>query len=101
MAYRKLGRVDEIPDGGSKMYDLGDRWIGVFKVGGELFAIDDICSHAEAYLHEGALQGHSIECDAHGARFDIRTGAVEEGPALFPQETYGVRVSGDDFEVDL
>ena len=101
MAYKTLGKVGDIPEGSGKMYDLGDRWVGVFKVDGELFAMDDICSHMEAYLHEGAMEGHEVECDAHGARFDVRTGAVTEGPAFVGLDTYGLRVVGEEFEVDL
>ena len=101
MAFTKLGKVADIAEGSGSMYDLGDRWIGVFKVDGELHAIDDICSHAEAYLHEGVLNGCVIECDAHGARFDVRTGKVEQGPAVVPIDTYQIRVVGDEFEVDL
>ena len=67
MAFTRLGKVADIPEGDGKMFDLGDRWIGVFKVDGDLFAVDDICSHQEAFLHAGMLEGHSIECDAHGA----------------------------------
>ncbi len=101
MAFKNLGKVSDIPEGAGRMYDLGDRWVGVFKVDGELFAMDDICSHMEAYLHEGAMEGHEIECDAHGARFDVRSGAVVEGPAVVPLDTYPLRVTGDEFEVDL
>ena len=101
MVFTKLGKVADIAEGTGSMYDLGDRWIGVFKVGGELLAIDDVCSHAEAYLHEGVLEGCVIECDAHGARFDLRTGRVEQGPAILPIDTYDLRVVGDEFEVDL
>ena len=101
MAFTRLGKVADIPEGDGKMFDLGDRWIGVFKVDGELFAVDDICSHQEAFLHAGMLEGYSIECDAHGARFDIRSGNVEQGPAVLPIDTYGVKIVGDEFEVDL
>ena len=101
MAFTRLGKVADIPEGNGKMFDLEDRWIGVFKVDGELFAVDDICSHQEAFLHEGMLEGHTIECDAHGARFDIRSGSVEQGPAVLPIDTYAVKIVGDEFEVDL
>ena len=101
MAFTRLGKVADIPEGDGKMFDLGDRWIGVFKVDGELFAVDDICSHQEAFLHEGMMEGHSIECDAHGARFDIRSGNVEQGPAVLPIDTYCIKIVGDEFEVDL
>ena len=101
MAFTRLGKVADIPEGAGNMYDLGDRWVGVFKVDGKLYALDDICSHQEAYLHEGVLAGCVVECDAHGARFDIRTGKVEQGPAVLPLDTYDVRLTGDEFEVDL
>ncbi len=101
MAYVKLGKVNEIPEGSGKMYEIDDRWIGVFNVNGELNAIDDICSHQEAFLHEGELDNYEIECNAHGAKFDIRTGKVCNGPAVTPIQSYSVRIVKGSFEVNI
>ena len=97
----KVAQLDELSPGEMMVVEMGDDRILLANVEGNVHAIDDICSHAEAYLHEGVLDGCVIECDAHGARFDIRTGKVEQGPAFMPIDTYQVRVVGDEFEVDL
>ncbi|HEX7590187.1 MAG TPA: non-heme iron oxygenase ferredoxin subunit [Demequinaceae bacterium] len=68
---------------------------------GELFAIDDTCSHAEVSLSEGDVDGCEIECWAHGSRFDLRTGEPDELPAMTPIRTYPVRIDGDDVLVDV
>jgi nitrite reductase/ring-hydroxylating ferredoxin subunit len=59
-----------------------------------LFAVDDLCSHAEAHLCEGRLRGIRVTCPLHGAAFDVRSGAVLKGPARQPIRSYPVRHDG-------
>lgn len=68
--------------------------------GGEFYATDDTCTHAQASLSEGGLEGHLCICPRHGARFDVRTGAVRALPAVVPLRTYPVRVEGDAILID-
>jgi 3-phenylpropionate/trans-cinnamate dioxygenase ferredoxin subunit len=68
---------------------------------GEIYAIDDTCSHADVSLSEGDVVGCEIECWAHGSRFDVRTGEPDELPAMTPIRTYPVRVDGGDVLVDI
>lgn len=68
---------------------------------GEIYAIGDTCTHGEVSLSEGDVVGCEIECWAHGARFDIRTGEATELPALTPVPAYPVRVAGDQIFVDV
>ena len=68
---------------------------------GEIFAIDDTCTHAEVSLSEGDIDDCQIECWAHGSRFDLRTGEPNMLPAVNPIRTYPVRVQGDDILVDV
>ena len=68
---------------------------------GDVYAIDDTCTHAEVSLSEGDIDGCEIECWAHGSRFDLRTGEPHELPAMTPVNTYPVRVDGDDILVDV
>jgi 3-phenylpropionate/trans-cinnamate dioxygenase ferredoxin subunit len=68
---------------------------------GELYAIDDTCSHADVSLSEGDIVGCEIECWAHGSRFDLRTGEPNVLPAMTPIRTYPVRIDGDDVLVDV
>ena len=75
------------------VYD-GDTPIAVFNIDGELYAIEDICTHDGGELTGGIIDGNEIECPRHGARFDIRTGAVLCPPAYEPTAKFPVRIEG-------
>lgn len=64
-------------------------------------ALDNICTHAFAKMHEGRLRGFRLICPLHGASFDCRSGAVLGAPASAPLKTYPVRCVGDDVELAL
>ena len=75
------------------VYD-GDTPIAVFNIDGDLYAIEDICTHDGGELTGGIIDGNEIECPRHGARFDIRTGAVLCPPAYEPTAKFPVRIEG-------
>ena len=99
--YVTVAKVGEIPPGGVKVLRIGDQEIAVFNLSGVYHAMDDICTHDGGPLAEGVIEGDVIECPRHGARFDIRTGAVLGMPATLPVTTYPVRVEGDQIQVAL
>ena len=99
--YVSVARVGEIPPGGVKTMRVGDQEIAVFNLAGSYHVMDDVCTHDGGPLAEGIIAEHVIECPRHGARFDIRTGAVLGMPATQPVTTYPVRVHGDEIQVDL
>ena len=101
MAFVKVGKLADVPEGSVKVYEVADRAIAVCNVEGTLYAIDDVCTHDDAPLNQGYLEGCEIECPRHGARFDVRTGDVVELPAVVPIDTFPVRVEGDDIELDV
>jgi 3-phenylpropionate/trans-cinnamate dioxygenase ferredoxin component len=68
---------------------------------GEVFAIQDVCSHADVALSEGDIEGTTIECWLHGSRFDLSTGRALSRPATQPVDVYPVRIHGDDVLVRL
>lgn len=70
----------------------GDTPIAVFNVDGALYAIEDVCTHDGGELTGGVVEGYEIECPRHGARFDIRTGAVLCPPACEPTAKFPVHV---------
>jgi len=74
--------------------------IAVFNADGELYAIDDTCTHQDASLADGYLEDCSIECPLHASTFDLRTGKPSGPPATEPVRIYPVRVEGDDVLVD-
>lgn len=68
---------------------------------GDFYAINDVCSHGEVSLAEGEIIGCEVECWAHGARFDLRTGEATELPAIDAVEAYPIRIDGERVLVDV
>jgi 3-phenylpropionate/trans-cinnamate dioxygenase ferredoxin subunit len=68
--------------------ELDDLDVAVVKVGVEVFAISDVCSHADIPLSEGEVEDCTIECALHGSRFDLRTGKPTGPPASRPVPVY-------------
>jgi len=95
--FAPVARLDEIPDGTGKQVAVRGDLVGLFRCGGEVFAIGDVCTHEEAYLTEGHFDcdDMEVECPLHGSRFDVRTGAVRILPATKRASTYEVRIEGD------
>ena len=81
--------------------EAGGRSIAVYDCDGELFATDNICTHAYACLSDGWLEGSTIECPLHAARFDVRTGAVLDPPATEDLKTYPVRLVDGEMQVKI
>lgn len=97
----KAATIDELSEGSAKLVQLGGRSLALFKVEGEVYAIDNTCTHDGGPLAEGEVEGHEVTCPWHGAVFDIRTGAVLGPPAGENVASYHVRVNGPDIEVEL
>lgn len=96
-----IAKVSDIPEGEARVAKLDDLRLAVCKVEGKIFVIDDTCTHDDGPLGAGTLEGHAIVCPRHGAKFDVRTGAVLSMPAAFPVKAYKSQVVGDDIQVDL
>jgi len=86
--------VGDIPEGGAVRVAT-DPPIAVFKVGGELYAVDDTCTHQDASLADGWVEGCLVECPLHASCFDLRTGAATGPPAKRPVRTHRVEVAGE------
>ncbi len=66
--------------------------IALFSVDGEAFAIDNLCSHGNAKLCDGFVEGHNVECPFHQAQFNLRDGSVSCGPATEPVKSWPVKI---------
>ena len=84
-----------LADGKPQKISLGDKEVCVARIGNEVFAVADICTHSEASLSEGDISNYKIECWLHGAEFDLRTGEALTPPAVEALETFEVRRDGD------
>ena len=94
-----VAKVGEIPAGGVKVVRIDDRDLAIYHLDGGYYAIDDICTHDGGELASGVLEGEVVECPRHGARFNVRTGAVLSLPAVAAVGTYPVKVDNDDIQV--
>jgi 3-phenylpropionate/trans-cinnamate dioxygenase ferredoxin subunit len=102
MAAVQLGSANDVADNSGKRFLIGKHPIAVFRVGDAWYAIDDICSHAEASLSMGEFDADElcVECPLHGSLFDVRSGAPRTLPAFEPVTSYRAWVEGDQVFVD-
>lgn len=94
----------ELPEGEMKLVEDEDgRKIGVFNCGGDLYAIEDRCSHDDGPLAEGEFDPATctVECPRHGSLFDLSTGRPKTLPAFQPVDTFPVTIEGDTVTLEL
>jgi 3-phenylpropionate/trans-cinnamate dioxygenase ferredoxin subunit len=101
MTLVRIGAISEVPEGQARIYEVEGRSLCVANVGGQVLAIDNVCTHDGGPLGDGTLWDGQVECPRHGARFDLRSGRPVTLPAVMPVKTYAVQVDGDDVKVDL
>jgi 3-phenylpropionate/trans-cinnamate dioxygenase ferredoxin subunit len=93
--------VKELVEGDRLFISIDELQIVLFNLGGEIYAIGDICSHDDGPLGDGDQENYEIICPRHGARFDIRTGKALSIPAVVDIPAYPIRVVADRIEVGL
>ena len=99
----QIGLLSDVPEGTGKTFEVAGRRVAVFRAEGELYAIDDICSHGHASLGAGEFDAGElcVECPLHGSLFDVRTGAPLTLPAFEPVDTYRVYAEGEALFVEF
>lgn len=97
----RVADVGDVAEGEAKAYEVDGVWIGVARSDGRWYAFEDECTHAECPLTRGFLEGAEVECECHGARFDLRDGSVLAPPATRPVRVFPLRVDGEDILVSL
>lgn len=97
----RLAPADAVPPGTGKAFEVAGRRIAVFNAAGRFYAIDDTCPHAGAPLSEGSLDGTTVVCPWHDARFDVTCGKVLGPPADRDVGSYPVALSGGMIEVEV
>ena len=96
-----LCRMADVAEGTAISVEHGDLVLAVYNVGGEYLVTDDMCTHGPGSLSEGFDEDDEGECNFHGGRFNVRTGAVAGPPCMVPSKTYKVVVDGDTVSIDL
>ena len=99
----RVAKVSDLADPGKALVEVEDRLVALFKVGGQFFALDDVCTHDGGPLSDGPLDAAAgtIACPRHGAKFDVKTGAALTMPATKPTKSHEVKIEGDSVLVRL
>jgi len=95
-----VARVGEIPPGTGRQVTVGERWVGLFNLGGQYHAIDNVCLHRGGPLCEGPIAGHIVTCPWHGWQYDITTGVLIQDPGVGVSR-HETRIIGDEVQVRL
>jgi len=101
MERRRAAALAELPEGAGHRVKVAGRHLALFRVGDEVFALDDACSHDVASLSEGEVFDGAVECPRHGAAFDLLTGGARSLPATRGVAAHRAEVEGDEVYVWL
>jgi 3-phenylpropionate/trans-cinnamate dioxygenase ferredoxin component len=96
-------RADELPSGASRIVEVDGRKVGLFNANGQLYAIEDRCSHDDGPLAEGPFDPDqcTVECPRHGSLFDLTSGRPKTLPAYLPVDTFPVRVDDGVIKLEI
>lgn len=99
----QVARIDDVPDLGTLLVEVADRMVVLIRSGNQIYALDDVCTHDGGPLSDGEVDfaNCTIACPRHGAKFDLRTGAVRAMPATEPTAAHEVRLEGEHVLVRL
>ena len=99
--WTRVASLDDFAASDAIEVAAGERRIALFLVDGAVFATGARCTHGDAALCDGFVDGHEIECPLHQGRFDVRTGAATGPPAETQLASYPARLAGDQVELGL
>ncbi len=91
-AWIDIASKDDVPEDDVMGIDINAKSIALYQVDGEIFATDNICTHGNARLCDGFLEGHEIECPLHQGKFDIRSGKAMCAPLTEDIQIYPVKI---------
>lgn len=84
--------LESLPDGGRSLVEIEQQLVLIFRIGDQVFCLDDVCTHDGGPLSDGERVGFEVACPRHGARFDIRTGKPLCMPATQPTRVHECRI---------
>lgn len=100
--FKKVATISDIDEVVITAVRVGDQSIALYKIGGDIFATTDDCTHDVCSLEDfGKIEGKIVICTYHGAKFKIKTGEVTLTPALVPLKTYKTKVDGEGVLVEV
>ncbi len=93
--FHAVAKTGDLDEGEALQVIVGRKEIAIYNLDGEIYATDDICTHAYASLADGYMEGELIECPLHGGCFDIKTGKAMTAPVTVGLKTHPVKIDGD------
>jgi len=99
--FKKVASLKALQARSPLCVEIEGKRIALFRLSGQVYALDDLCTHEGGPLSEGVVEGDEVECPWHGARFRITTGELLSPPAYESVRTYKVRVRADDIEMEV
>lgn len=100
--WKQVATLDDIGEGETLRVELGENALCLYRIDGDVYATDDVCTHGQASLADGLIiDGTLIECPLHEGAFDVRTGAPARAPCKSALVCYSVRVEGGAVFVEL
>ncbi|MDQ3810548.1 MAG: Rieske 2Fe-2S domain-containing protein [Chloroflexota bacterium] len=96
-----VARVAEVPPGGLRLVQAGERWYALANVAGQWYAVDNNCPHNGGPLARGQLRGCELECPWHGWRWDVTSGRNVAPGASWRVARVPVRIVGDEVQLPV
>lgn len=88
----KVAAVSDVPEDGTLLVNLGAEPVCLYKLGGRIFATHDTCTHGQASLADGFIEGEEIECPLHQGKFHIPSGKATGAPCIEDIRSYAVKI---------
>ena len=101
LEYFPIMSLDDLIPGERVFIEVDDMSVVIFNIAGDVYAIEDRCTHDDGPLGEGELDGHEIVCPRHGARFDVRNGKALTLPAVEPTRYFPIRIIDNQIEIGI
>ena len=101
VTFHQVATTDQLDEDEAIQVIVDGKEIAIVNLGGEFYALDDICTHAYASMADGYIEGDCIECPLHGAQFNIKTGKAETPPATEDLKCYEIKIEGSNILVGL
>jgi 3-phenylpropionate/trans-cinnamate dioxygenase ferredoxin subunit len=97
--YTRVCSLEELPEQGTLGAEVNGTPLVIIRSEGEVYALDEFCTHEQVSLVDGEIYDYTVECWLHGSCFDLRSGKPTGPPATKPITTYPVRLDGGDVYV--
>ena len=101
VTFHQAATMDQLDEDEAMQVIIEGKEVAIINLGGTIYAMDDICTHAYASMADGYIEGDCIECPLHGAQFNIKTGKAETPPATEDLTCYEVKIEGDNILVGM